>query len=538
MGDRLLTTGDDGRVRHWDARTGVGLSDEPTPGGLAAVAWRGPGAFLLSGPGGLYDTRSDASARLELGGATAQVATVSPDGQRVIVGLDNGTLRVLTPDEPARSVTLEAALALAVSPDSKTLAAGTFSGGLLMYDLSSAALVEKSKGVTRGTVRQLAWAPDGSMLAVSDAGPSIKLIGANGQAAKRLKGHEGPSFSVAFSADGSQVASGGQSGVVLVWDRASGERVHRLSGPGRDMKHVAFSPDGKLIAAASGDFTVHLWSLPSGRRIEPPVRAGHRGAVTGCAFVDGGVLTAGEDGRILLWNEAVGELESDVIAHDGGITWLAASATHRYSAGAGRLRVADHEQRSAQSHALESREEAPAMALAASGEVLLEGAHQLLLRASDGRLLKRVGPKRDEAYEAVAISRSGLLAGAIEADIWVYKPTGQLRHEISDDDAEPVSLSFAFGGITVGSEEGLLVLSLGPKPTPPPALEAGVMWVTGRDQLTAASDDGGTITVWRGAAVHRSFGGHEGEINALAISADGARLCTGSDDGTSLIWSL
>jgi WD40 repeat protein len=41
-----------------------------------------------------------------------------------------------------------------------------------------------------------------------------------------------------------------------------------------------------------------------------------------------------------------------------------------------------------------------------------------------------------------------------------------------------------------------------------------------------------------GGALIRTFEGHSGEVQSVALSPDGSRMLSGSDDGTAWIWKL
>jgi len=96
-----------------------------------------------------------------------------------------------------------------------------------------------------------------------------------------LEGHSDPVKSVAFSHDGSRLASGSDDCTVRVWNVATGQVEQTLghSGDGHSgrVNSVAFSHDGSRLASGSDDRTVRVWNVATGQ-VEQTLE-GHSGSV-------------------------------------------------------------------------------------------------------------------------------------------------------------------------------------------------------------------------------------------------------------------
>jgi len=167
-----------------------------------------------------------------------------------------------------------------------------------------------------GAVADLAFSPDGSLLASASTDKTIAIydLGA-GTLRLVLQGHSAGVNVVRFSPDGELLASGSWDRTVRLWSLASGKRVGMLLGHEDGVYSLAFSPDGLLLASAGFDKAVRLWTVAE-RNLLRRLR-GHTDAVLAVRFSPDGTLLAsgGLDGTLRLWRPADGEGVGTVRAH-------------------------------------------------------------------------------------------------------------------------------------------------------------------------------------------------------------------------------
>ncbi len=160
----------------------------------------------------------------------------------------------------------------------------------------------------RDVIYALALSPDGKTLATGSYDQKIKLWNvADGKERKTLSGHNGAVFGVAFRPDGKLLASASADRTVKLWDVSSGERRDTLSQPTKEQFAVTWSADGKRLAAAGADNRIRVWSVSTDAKetTNPLVLAkfAHEQPILRLVWsVDGAtMLSSAQDGTVRVW---------------------------------------------------------------------------------------------------------------------------------------------------------------------------------------------------------------------------------------------
>jgi WD40 repeat protein len=336
-GKLIVTAGEDGTARVWDAASGQEifvLSGYKGP--VRAAMFSANGEFIATVNEfavWIWETETGESVTV-LADHTNEIiqAFLSPDGQTVVtvedcpqpispcpVQIPVRTWKVNTGQMIAEMV--NDGSTVTYSSDGKWLMTSYYpeDGGNNIARVFNASTGEEiatlSMVGSQNFIFSAAFSPNGQWIVTTGEWDHSARVWepSTGQEIVKLRGHEGGGYvsSADFSSDGQRVVTASYyDETVRVWEAATGEEIAVIRGQ-EQVSRAYFSPDGRFVATLGGDRSARVWEADTGQEIAGMY--GHEERITSLDFspIENRLATASADGTVRIW-EWPGR-ESDLI---------------------------------------------------------------------------------------------------------------------------------------------------------------------------------------------------------------------------------
>lgn len=357
-----------------------------------------------------------------------------------------------------------------------------------------------------GTIRTLAFSPDGNAIATASVDNTTKIWRSDGSLMTTLKGHKAAVSTVEFSPDGEILVTTSEDNTAKLW-HVDGTLITTLKGHTSSVWDADFSPDGQILVTCSGDRTLKLWQR-DGTLIktfdEQP------SSIFGVAFSPDGeaIATSNSNNSVDLW-QLDGTLLRSFGTQEGRVNALEFSPDGQIIAATNVKGILKLWSRDGELlNTIEAHSGLiPGLDFSADGQQLVTGSSDetVKLWQRDGTLLKTYKGHAEWVSAVGFHPNSKTLASAgYDSTVRLWNIEHPLVAALSGHRSAVVDVEFSPDGKTI-----------------------------------ASSSKDTTVKLWeRNGRLIQTLREHRGTVWKVLFSPDGKRLATASEDGIVKLWQF
>jgi eukaryotic-like serine/threonine-protein kinase len=433
-------------------------------------------------------------------------------GERLAAGCSDGSVRIFTAGATEPLVIRahgKRITAVALSPDGRFVATTSEDKTAALFDSRDGTPIETFSSGNEPS-ECIAFSPDGTLVASEAPAHAIRLWNTVTQTSSLIKGHLGHITRFCFSPDGRWLATASHDDNAIVWDTTDGRRVATMGGHDANVTDLAFGPDGKQLATASSDRTIRRWWAETGELSR--TLKGHLNRIESVAWAADGrtILSGARDGSALLWDGGPADGPGVMRGHDGevdGVAFLSDGPRMMTWSRDGSARLWD---------------------------------------ADTATLIHRFGPRRQPIRSAAVSPDGSLVAVGGDDELVILQDTsdGSTRQTLHGHARQVVSLDFSADGglVASGSTDGsgrLWDSATGALRKTLPGHASGVVVIrfSPAGRHVATLEKSGTARLWEvdGAADPMLLDSATEPVRSIAFSPDGALLALGCEGGSTCL---
>ena len=537
--------------------------------------------------------------RFSVEGIVSSIA-ISKDGNTIVVGTRS------SPSEPnllyiweninhiakVKSVPVElkgaddSTFSVAISPDGQSIISGHLDGTLRLWDLNLKPIKTFQERNNAGAY-DMAFSPDGNTIVSSDGFGEIQWWDSNGNLINSVEGHDDSIVLLTFTSNGERIISIGNDSRVRLWDIKGNPQGNFLIKNQCDaVFSAATNSDGQKLITGCRDKTLKLWKVKNDRIELENEFKGHKSLVTFVSLSpDGQYIATGHlDGTIRLWNfqgsilqTLVGHKENVISIVFGldGKTLVSGSADST-------VRLWDIEDISSNQLSHEQKDNfinqpfqahdssVSAVGISSDRQTIVSGSQDKTVRIwnNKGKPIGKTFEEHGEAITAVAISPDGkmIYSGSKDKTVRVSDRQGNFKKLFRDpitqsshgDNPMPIPFSNQpVTSISISPNGNYIVSSFIDNMSPFTFISGQWnLWNQNGTHISqyyapyiksvAVSNNGkyivgglenGQVVLWnkQGNSLGELYR-HEKAVTSVAISADGNTIVSGSKDKTVKLW--